>query len=983
MGQIIGGAAKPKRCNISKLSQLGTPAAGEHILVSSDNSMNAAGQGNFDCYIMGDGTTAATALPLMKINEIENDIIEQHIFSLAWTDNLLLRSNGGVTTISSGASQYNRCAATDKVACSDYQGKIISITHGGAGTGYTNIIFYSGNSGIASSYAELSGNNTDNISVPSNATSFRLGVLTSETSQLLGAKSTASASYTNFLLVKKTDIVDNLTTNDAAKVLSAKQGKLLKDNADAMQADIDALETELGNFQVKDYFTLAWTDNRILVSNGGVSTINSGDAQYNRCSVTDQVACSDYQGKKIKYTYGVIAEDLTRFIFYAGNTGLSDTYIEHSGSGTVEVVVPSNATSFRMCVYVAYGGVLADSKAAATAWHEEFSLLKKSDIADNLTTDDATKVLSAKQGKVLNNELTDVSAEVETLKDLIVDNETITFECAWTDNLLLRSNGGITTITASDTGYYGKCAVTDPVTCAEYDGKELTISHGIEGTTDMTYLAFYNSNGNLIGTAYIEFQGKGVSTETIPANTAYFRLGVRTNLDTNLTSMKAAAIASVIIPKEKKVGVPSDIFSQQLFGAIDYAMPTDFDYAQLLFFGQSFAQGGSSKVVDTGVIPNCYMFGNQLKALTGTAFNPLQLRTDVSEPYEYPVVSCSNALSRMYRRYCHDINIVASTAGTSGVAIRSLISGYIPNVQTMHTNMKAVADAENKTVGCFAIVYMQGESDYGGREDSTPDKATYKGYLLQVKNALQASAMNNLGQSRKPLFFIYQTSGAGWVKDYTGIDNSELGVSMAQIEFAQENDDVILISPAYQVTTYTDNHPSTNGYRWLGEMYAKAIWQTMYRGWRFSNPIPRDFVKEDKRIIIYISSCILPLRFNTWTLPRQTNYGFKVVADGTEVAITSISIENNAIILELGASISSATSVELTYGGVGVGKGNICDSDEWCTWFKYLSDANDDGYDGNRTIGQSPTAEGGGSLVGKDYPMNNFLCIFYKEFQSN
>lgn len=68
MGQIIGGAAKPKRCNLNRLSQLGTPAAGEHILVSTDNSMNAAGQGNFDAYIVGNGTTAATALELKKID---------------------------------------------------------------------------------------------------------------------------------------------------------------------------------------------------------------------------------------------------------------------------------------------------------------------------------------------------------------------------------------------------------------------------------------------------------------------------------------------------------------------------------------------------------------------------------------------------------------------------------------------------------------------------------------------------------------------------------------------------------------------------------------------------------------------------------------------------------------------------------------------------------------------------------------------------
>lgn len=66
MGQIVGGAAKPKRCNLNKLSQLGTPAAGEHILVSSDNSMNAAGQGHFDSYIVGDGQKAAIALELRR-----------------------------------------------------------------------------------------------------------------------------------------------------------------------------------------------------------------------------------------------------------------------------------------------------------------------------------------------------------------------------------------------------------------------------------------------------------------------------------------------------------------------------------------------------------------------------------------------------------------------------------------------------------------------------------------------------------------------------------------------------------------------------------------------------------------------------------------------------------------------------------------------------------------------------------------------------
>ena len=76
MGQIVGGSARPKRCNLNKLSQLDTPAAGEHILVSSDNSMNAAGQGHFDSYIVGTGNVAAPELPLhkFKAEELEAEL---------------------------------------------------------------------------------------------------------------------------------------------------------------------------------------------------------------------------------------------------------------------------------------------------------------------------------------------------------------------------------------------------------------------------------------------------------------------------------------------------------------------------------------------------------------------------------------------------------------------------------------------------------------------------------------------------------------------------------------------------------------------------------------------------------------------------------------------------------------------------------------------------------------------------------------------
>lgn len=102
MGQIVSSAAKPKRCNIQSLSSLGTPAAGEIYLVCSDNSMMENGQGNFDCYIVGDGRTAATALELKKIGDIFN-YVKSH--------NLCTHVEPGSINVSNGSDVVNNSRA--------------------------------------------------------------------------------------------------------------------------------------------------------------------------------------------------------------------------------------------------------------------------------------------------------------------------------------------------------------------------------------------------------------------------------------------------------------------------------------------------------------------------------------------------------------------------------------------------------------------------------------------------------------------------------------------------------------------------------------------------------------------------------------------------------------------------------------------------------------------------------------------------------
>lgn len=129
MGQIVSTAAKPKRCNKNQLSQLGVLAAGVYVLVSSDNSMNAAGQGNFDSFIMGDGVNAATALPLNNIDALTkvNGRTPLYDTSLSFVDD----EGFSIVDFLDGHIQTKNFKSKDLVeiinAATKYKGKKISI----------------------------------------------------------------------------------------------------------------------------------------------------------------------------------------------------------------------------------------------------------------------------------------------------------------------------------------------------------------------------------------------------------------------------------------------------------------------------------------------------------------------------------------------------------------------------------------------------------------------------------------------------------------------------------------------------------------------------------------------------------------------------------------------------------------------------------------------------------------------------------------
>lgn len=92
---------------MNQLSQMPTPAAGEYILVSSDNSMNAAGQGNFDCYIEGDNTHTASELELKSINDLVSYWSDDTIDSENVTQSMQAKGNVGSAISFASWSEMN------------------------------------------------------------------------------------------------------------------------------------------------------------------------------------------------------------------------------------------------------------------------------------------------------------------------------------------------------------------------------------------------------------------------------------------------------------------------------------------------------------------------------------------------------------------------------------------------------------------------------------------------------------------------------------------------------------------------------------------------------------------------------------------------------------------------------------------------------------------------------------------------------------
>ena len=434
------------------------------------------------------------------------------------------------------------------------------------------------------------------------------------------------------------------------------------------------------------------------------------------------------------------------------------------------------------------------------------------------------------------------------------------------------------------------------------------------------------------------------------------------------------------------------------------------DLTHIICYGQSFSVGADAPGYADPIVDGTYVMGAITGSKNGDILKPLQM----TYGSQHPIVTAVNSLSQMLTAAGIDTDIIAGSYGSGGRTIAQLMSaerqqqikeeeGYdydclsAGTYQVFQNSVAAIAGYAGDTcrsVSCPAIVYLQGETDQNtdaqlGYPDNPVragygaggDKEKYKEYMTRLKEDMQQEVMGAYGQTEKPLFLIYQVSGTYVRTQYSSIN-------MAQIEFAQENNDVILVQTPYFSPHYTNSHHLTvNGYRWLGEYIGQSIYTALTQRTKTWPMLPQKFTVEDaKTIRITVSGAVDGLTVDTWTVEDATNgsnkYGFYLVMDATRVVPKTVAVDGNDIILTLPNDVNDAGSAYVYYGGQGAkGTGNIRDNCAKTGFYCYLDDGADTGTENNQGVSHSAMDKDGNSMIGQPYPLYNWLASFCYEIE--
>lgn len=203
------------------------------------------------------------------------------------------------------------------------------------------------------------------------------------------------------------------------------------------------------------------------------------------------------------------------------------------------------------------------------------------------------------------------------------------------------------------------------------------------------------------------------------------------------------------------------------------------------------------------------------------------------------------------------------------------------------------AKEAGKSFGVGAITITHGESDSGN--------AQYESMLHQLWQDYNTDIPPITGQTGKILMIVSQQHGAQGNRSPSTIAQWKVGMDYP--------DDIVCSGPKYQYPSGEGLHLTTEGYRELGEKYAQVYFERVLLGHHWLPLEPEKITRAGRTLTVQFHVPVAPMVWDaTMDEPHQATAewkngkGFEVMsADGKKVAIDSVKIKNDTVVIKCAA----------------------------------------------------------------------------------
>lgn len=244
--------------------------------------------------------------------------------------------------------------------------------------------------------------------------------------------------------------------------------------------------------------------------------------------------------------------------------------------------------------------------------------------------------------------------------------------------------------------------------------------------------------------------------------------------------------------------------------------------------------------------------------------------------------------------------LVASSCGVGGRRLEALSKGAAPELfNRLRDCVRAVKGASPDSYGLLALLFLQGESDdlTAGPIPPTPYHRYLGGLGRLAADITGDLAAGISGQAQIPAIFAAQITAHG------ADDGARLAVAMAQLEAASCVPGWHLVGPTYPVTDIGNWHLDADGYRWMGEQFAKVMHRVLTLGETWAPLWPVALARRGAQILIDFQVPAPPLVFGAPFIGRRAvamaDQGFTVrdADDSARLAIRSVEIVSDVQVL--------------------------------------------------------------------------------------